>query len=180
MRKTTRDAYWEHMGQGIFSNRAGKIYRHKYLKNQWKWKKNVILAPTLRQAEKIFSRHATACPDDLYWDKFGSKNFTASVGRYRGALYKHRVEPSLWLFKERAFEADSVEEAIKILKSVFEEAETQMRKYAILLNGEVSFYLEARGQFSAVTQALTDERYKKALRERPGETVTVTAEEVTE
>lgn len=52
-----------------------------------------------------------------------------------------------------------------------------MKQFAILLNGEVLFYLNAKSQWNAVHRAQSDPRYTAHLRSRPTESIAMTAKE---
>lgn len=101
------------------ANQLGVLYQHSQYTNQWKWKKNVIVAESIEEAQKILEDHAIKCENGVYWQKYGKGNFQWRAGNARGILQRHTVDPSMWMFKNFIFYADTVEEVFEITRKHF-------------------------------------------------------------
>ena len=63
-------------------------------------------------------------PQADYWERLGGGRFMWLIGWYRGAIYRHRGDRTLWKFKDFAFHADTQERAYELLMELFGKLET--------------------------------------------------------
>lgn len=110
---------WERVGKRILSGYPAPLYHSKTFPFLWKWNENYVLADTESAAVARFEKQAQLCPDQLYWERWGSPGFRIYLGRLRSRLYRHKYEPNFWLWNDYAFYVESPLHIDRHLKAVF-------------------------------------------------------------
>ena len=113
---------WSHVEYFTCNHRAGKVSRSIPFPDQWRWRGDIVFAQSLEEAKVKFEQQYRAEAD--YWERLGNRNFMWVVGGYRGAIYRHRANETLWKFKDFAFHADSESDAYELLLERYAKRET--------------------------------------------------------
>jgi hypothetical protein len=100
----------------------GHLFRSNEFPEQWKWRGNIVFANSVEEARAFFEQQIRPHAD--YWERIGTGRFMWLVGWYRGAIYRHRSDLTLWKFKDFAFHAETKERAYEFLVERFGRLET--------------------------------------------------------
>lgn len=113
---------WKKVEHFYCKQRGGTLFRSNEYPNQWKWRENIVFADSLDESREKFAQQYRADCD--YWERIGNGHFMWVVGFYRGGIYRHRGDKTLWRFKDYAFHADTESEAYELLLERFGKQET--------------------------------------------------------
>lgn len=113
---------WMEMEYLSINRCGGKLSRSIQFPDQWRWRDNIVFANTKEEANAKFVQQFR--PKSDYWERIGHGNFMWVVGGYRGAIYRHRSDKTLWKFKDFAFHAETETNAYEFLFERFGKRET--------------------------------------------------------